>query len=194
MKRYNRITSTLCVVMLALCLVLFAPEAHAENDPIVEDRYSLTVEFGSLAFYYDHGVWDPNVMNYVASSNDTTAAAGTTAGWPGWYGFDGTANMVLVQNTSREAMDITVSLTYSPMESVTGVQMTVKDGTADPGVGVVSWAGSANSYQVTLPQSKAAVALIQLQGEPRKDGNRYVSENQMEPIGMIYLTIENPTP
>ena len=193
MKRYNRITSTLCVVMLALCLVLFAPEAHADNDSIVEDRYSLTVEFGSLAFYYDHGVWDPNVMNYVASSNDTTAAVGTTVGYPGWYGFDGTANMVLVQNTSREAMDITVSLTYSPM-TITGVQMTVKDGTADPGVDVVSWEGSATSYQATLSQSDAAVALIQLQGEPRKGGVRYISENQMEPIGMIYLTIVSPTP
>ncbi|MBQ2865766.1 MAG: hypothetical protein IJE90_04530 [Clostridia bacterium] len=184
MGRYNRIARSLCAVIFALCFVSVLSVVRADNDPPVEDRFSLTVEFGSLAFYYDHGVWDPNLMNYVASSNDTSAAAGTTAGYPGWYGFDGTANAISVQNTSYDEMTINLSLSYSALNDVTGVNMTVTDGGG--------WSGSANNYTASLSQGQEATALIQLSGTPMYGGKRYISENTMNPIGMIILKIESP--
>ena len=90
MRKYNRIARSLCAVMLAVSTLMPPPVARAVEPVDVatgKNVYSLTVEFGSLAFYYDHGIWDPNLMNYVASTSDDTAAEGTTQGFPGWYGF-----------------------------------------------------------------------------------------------------------
>ena len=100
MNNYKRIARSLCAVMLAFATLLPPPAVQADNIP-TSDRYSLTVEFGSLSFYYDHGVWDPNLMNYVATTTDETAAKGTVNGYPGWYGFDGTANKIKVKPNPR---------------------------------------------------------------------------------------------
>ena len=184
MSRYNRIARSLCAVIFALCFVSVLSVVRANNDPPVNDVYSLTVEFGSLSFYYDHGVWDPNVMNYVASSNDTTAATDTIAGYPGWYGFDGTANKIKVTNTSNEDMTINLSLSYSALNGVTDVVMKVTEGGG--------WSGSENNYTASLSQGQTANALIQLSGTPMYNDKLYISENTMNPIGMIILKIENP--
>ena len=185
MNRYNRIARSLCAVIFALCFVSVLSVVRADNDPPEDDKYSLTVEFGSLSFYYDHGVWDPNLMNYVATSNDTSAAAGTTAGYPGWYGFDGTANKIKVTNTSyNDDMTINLSLSYSALNGVTNVAMKVTEGGG--------WSGSENNYTASLSQGQEANALIQLSGTPMYDGKRYISENTMNPIGMIILKIESP--
>ena len=202
MKKHNRIARSLCAVMLAVSTLMPPPVARAV-DPVAEgsgkDVYSLTVEFGSLAFYYDHGIWDPNLMNYVASTTDGKNAEGTTQGFPGWYGFDDTANKISVTNTSAYGMTIDVSLKYRQLTAteaggadkvVTGVAMTVENTTGDS----VDWTGSENNYSATLANSQSAVALIQLHGEPQMGGKRYVSENQMAPIGMLELKIERWEP
>lgn len=196
MKRYNRIAKSLCAVILALALLLPMPVSRA--DEVVSDKYSLTVEFGSLSFYYDHGVWDPNLMNYVASSTDPTAAEGTTAGLPGWYGFDGTANKITVTNTSLEPMTVTLSLSFRPLTTgdgitadkiVSGVSMSVVNPTA---ADTEKWIAVSGSYEVALAQSDTAVALIHLQGMPTlPGGGRWISENEMAPIGMLILKIKD---
>lgn len=200
MKRYNRIAKSLCAVILALALLLPMPVSRA--DEAISDKYSLTVEFGSLAFYYDHGVWDPNLMNYVASSTDPTAAEGTTAGLPGWYGFDGTANKITVTNTSLEPMTVTLSLSFRALTEedgidedkiVSGVSMSVVNSTdTTPNTKEWKWSETFGRYETTLGQSDTAVALIHLQGMPTlPGGGRWISENEMAPIGMLILKIED---
>ena len=166
----------------------FAPSAAAVNE---NDIYALDIEYGSLSFYYDYGIWNVNTMRYEAAATSEAPAVGTKDGMPGWYGFDNTANRITVINRSAGKY-IDVDLTYRSLEAhelsqagapdvVTGVNMTVTgaDGRA--------WLN--NSVRVSGENGpNSVVGYIQLSGEPQVDGERYESSN-MYPIGMFTLTI-----
>lgn len=110
MKKVNRARAiSLCAVMVVLALLLcHAPSipASAEEETTATEkknyRYAVTIEFGSMTFYYDYGRWDVNEMCYKAGTSSQSPAAGTVQGYPGWYGFDGIANRIGVQFTDSE--------------------------------------------------------------------------------------------
>ena len=221
MSRYNRIARSLCAVMTAACAVI--PAFRVQAEPKIY-KYSLSVEFGSLAFYYDHGIWDPNQMNYVADETSANPAQGTLDDYPGWYGFDGVANKIVVTNDYYEytdsngetkedptayPLDVRLSLSYRQLTSdeikdtnyeiVNGVGMEVLNGTLEGGEDApADWSDAGGYYTTTLSRGQTAVALIQLSGTPTVtvDGKqeRYDSGNTMDPIGMIELRIINPLP
>lgn len=149
MSRYNRIARSLCAVIIAVCAVI--PHFWVQADETKTYKYSLSVEFGSLAFYYDHGIWDPNEMNYVADeqsanpaqSADPDSGRATLDGYPGWYGFDDVANKIVVTNDADRditgdgvvdvfPIDVTLSLSYRPFaageKDDAGNELTVVNG------------------------------------------------------------------
>lgn len=209
MSRYNRIARSLCAVIFAVCAVI--PHFWVQAEPKIY-KYSLSVEFGSLAFYYDHGIWDPNKMNYVADETSANPAQGTLDDYPGWYGFDGVANKIVVTNDYYEytdsngetkedptayPIDVDLSLSYRQLTSdeikdtnyeiVNGVGMEVLNGVG----ATAAWSADGGHYTTTLKRGQTAVALIQLYGKPTVGNNqeRYDSGNTMDPIGMIELRI-----
>lgn len=189
----KRIISTLCaVIMVFVWCRGFASVQVKAADPVDSDVYALDIEFGSLTFTYDYGVWDVNDMRYEASSTSTNPADGTVAGYPGWYGFDGTANKITVINRSALGdHSISVSLTYrefndsevsSGLKKVTGVEMTLN------GTG---WnAVSVNQYSTEIAAGSSATCLVQLSGEPVVSTGKYFSDF-MQPVGMLTLRIDS---
>ena len=189
----KRIISTLCaVIMVFVWCRGFASVQVKAADPVDSDVYALDIEFGSLTFTYDYGVWDVNDMRYEASSTSTNPADGTVAGYPGWYGFDGTANKITVINRSELGdHSISVSLTYrefndsevsSGLEKVTGVEMTL-NGTGWNSVSV-------NKYSTEIAAGSSATCLVQLSGEPVVSAGKYFSDF-MQPVGMLTLRIDS---
>ena len=164
--------------------------------------YAMDIEFGSLSFYYDYGNWNVNTMRYEADANSTGPAAGTTSGFPGWYGFDKTSNKIVLTNSSVGDRKITVSLDYRGLTdkeaaaaqagyAVTGVSMSV---TGD------AWThASGNRYTAVIQATRDAggypvpvEAYIHLSGEPKlENGSPYESQT-LQPIGMLIIKIESP--
>ena len=81
---------------MVLVWCVFPSPAQSVSAADDEDVYALDIEFGSLSFTYDYGIWDVNDMRYEAVSTSINPAEGTVAGYPGWYGFDGKANKVTI--------------------------------------------------------------------------------------------------
>ena len=188
----KRIISTLCAVIMVFAWCVIPSPAHNISAADDADVYALDIEFGSLTFTYDYGVWDVNDMRYEAASTSKNPAEGTVAGYPGWYGFDGTSNKIKITNNSTFGdHSITVSLTYrefndsevsSGLSKVTGVQMTL-NGTGWNYV-------SANNFTTTVEAGHSQECLIQLSGEPAVDTGKYSSEF-MQPVGMLTLRIDS---
>lgn len=189
----KRILSSLCAVIMVLvwCIVPSpAQRVSAADDDA--DVYALDIEFGSLSFTYDYGIWDVNDMRYEAAGTSTNPAEGTVAGYPGWYGFDGKANKIKITNNSTFGdHSITVSLTYrefndsevsSGLTKVTGVQMAL-DG--------AGWTYVAdNNFSATIEAGHSQECLVQLSGEPVVNTSKYFSEF-MQPVGMLTLRIDS---
>ena len=188
--KLNRKAGALCAVMFLLSWFFpFVPSAAAANE--ADYIYAVDIEYGSMAFYYDYGIWNVNTMRYEAAATSDNPAAGTKDGLPGWYGFDKKANRITVINRSAGKY-IDVDLTYRSLYDyelsqagapavVNNVDMTVtgEDGRA--------WLN--NSVRVSGENGpNSVVGYIQLSGEPQVDGERYESSN-MYPIGMFTLTI-----
>lgn len=82
--------------------------------------YNVTITFGSFDFYYDYGTWDSQNLKYSANQSSTDPAAGTVDTFPGWYGFDGTANKITVENSSiAGGVQVTVQYTDTPLSGDT---------------------------------------------------------------------------
>ena len=115
-------------------------QVAAENVADPEDgyniyKYIINIEYGTLSFYYDWGVWDTDHCVYTAEKSsygpsketqDNTAqlrnqlqgqlqnvTAENQPNSPGWYGFDGTANKISVTNLSAGNESIYVRLDYN---------------------------------------------------------------------------------
>lgn len=164
--------------------------------------YAMDIEFGSLSFYYDYGNWNVNTMRYEADANSTGPADGTTSGFPGWYGFDGTSNKIVLKNGSVNGSPITVSMNYRGLNddevAAAGAEHAVK------GVSMIvtgdAWTlDSGNRYTAVIPATRDAggypvpvEAYIHLSGEPKLENSSPYESQTLQPIGMLIIKIESP--
>ena len=191
---------SLCAVMTAFVLILLSVPAfpvQAENGDTKsnEYKYAVTIEFGSMTFAYDYGKWDVNEMRYKANAASKNPANGTTEGYPGWYGFDGTANRISVKY-SNETGDVStnrnlaVTLSYRALTSGEG---RVVDGVTMEFYSDVTLKNSFQSeFTVphTDPEDKDAKTVIyaSLRGAPTENGGKFLSDSFV-PVGMLTIRV-----
>ena len=202
-KQVNRTRAiSLCAVMTAFALILLSVPAfpvQAENGDTQSDgyKYAVTIEFGSMTFAYDYGKWDVNEMRYKANAASKNPANGTTEGYPGWYGFDGTANRISVKYSNENETDgdtqnrkLSVTLDYRVLSS--------EEGRVVGGVAMDFYSDAAltvpfsPSFTVphTDPENEDAKTVIyaSLRGEPTENGNKFQSDSFV-PVGMLTIRV-----
>lgn len=202
-KQVNRTCAiSLCAVMTAFALILLSFPAfpvQAENGDTKsnEYKYAVTIEFGSMTFAYDYGKWDVNEMRYKANTASKNPANGTTEGYPGWYGFDGTANRISVKYSNENETDgdtqnrkLSVTLDYRVFSSSEG---RVVDGVAmDFYSDVTLTVPFLPSFTVphTDPENEDAKTVIyaSLRGEPTENGGKFLSDSFV-PVGMLTIRV-----
>lgn len=188
MNRLKTKSTKICfVIVLSLSLLLSAipvvPAAADGETTATETGYTYSVEitFGSLSFVYDWGTWSTSHLRYEADKSSTNPASGTEQGFPGWYGFDGTANMVRVKYLRSETDttqydNLSVTLEYAPLtgtSAVSGVEMelfTASDFSSGSKV-----AGT-NNFALTVQNNKATDYWISLKGVPMSGSNSFDSD------------------
>lgn len=202
-KQVNRTRAiSLCAVMTAFALILLSFPAfpvQAENGDTKSDgyKYAVTIEFGSMTFAYDYGKWDVNEMRYKANAASKNPANGTTEGYPGWYGFDGTANRISVKYSNENEKDnatqnrkLSVTLDYRVFSSSEGrvVGGVAMDFYSDAAL----TAGFSPSFTVphTDPGDETAKTVIyaSLRGEPTENGDKFLSDSFV-PVGMLTIRV-----
>ena len=217
MNRIFKKAKSLCAVLLS-CAVVFASapkilsadEPSSTVDPDTHEAYvySITIEFGSFDFYYDYGVWDSANLKYKANDASDHPAKDTVDTFPGWYGFDGTANKISVHNYSLTGNAIKVNIDYTdvPLEGDTtdNVSFPLKKGAVtmtcydDAAFTTMSPGAITNGCSFTMagldssatPTSKEIY--LSFSGRPVKtDGTNFISA-QAQRIGYITLTISLP--
>ena len=204
---------SLCAAILIAALLLlslppFPTWAEEGTDTSNEYKYAVTIEFGSMTFCYDYGAWDVNEMRYKASDASQYPANGTTQGFPGWYGFDGTANRISVKYSNGNETDgttenrfLSVELSYKAFTGTEGLNVTgVSAGfykspaltelfdTSTPGSPLVFKVPHTALNDNTLK----TVLYISLSGEPQSSGGKYLSETFV-PIGMLFIRVGETT-
>ncbi len=199
-KQVNRTRAiSLCAVMTAFALILLSvpafPVQANGGDPKSDGyKYAVTIEFGSMTFAYDYGKWDVNEMRYKANAASKNPANGTTEGYPGWYGFDGTANRISVKYSNENETDgdtqnrnLSVTLDYRMLtsEKVSGVEMDFYSDTA-------LTVPFSPSFTVphTNPEDEDAKTVIyaSLRGEPTENGGKFLSDSFV-PVGMLTIRV-----
>ena len=188
--------------MTAFALILLSVPAfpvQAENGDTKsnEYKYAVTIEFGSMTFAYDYGKWDVNEMRYKANAASKNPANGTTEGYPGWYGFDGTANRISVKYSNENETDppeknrnLSVTLDYRVLFSAEGrvVNGVAMDFYSDAALTVPF----SPSFTVphTDPENENAKTVIyaSLRGEPTENGNKFLSDSFV-PVGMLTIRV-----
>ena len=186
--------------MTAFALILLSFPAfpvQAENGDTKsnEYKYAVTIEFGSMSFSYDYGKWDVTEMRYKANAASKNPANGTEPGYPGWYGFDGTANRISVKY-SNETGDVStnrnlaVTLSYRALTSAEGKKVS--------GVDMFFYSDAALTAPVTPsftvphtdPEKKDEKTVIyaSLRGEPTENGAKFESDSFV-PVGMLTIRV-----
>lgn len=202
-KQVNRTRAiSLCAVMTAFALILLSVPAfpvQAENGDTQSDgyKYAVTIEFGSMTFAYDYGKWDVTEMRYKANAASVNPAKGTEPGYPGWYGFDGTANRISVKYSNENEKDnatqnrkLSVTLDYRVFSS--------SEGRVVDGVSMEFYSDAAltvpfsPSFTVphTDPENENAKTVIyaSLRGEPTENGDKFLSDSFV-PVGMLTIRV-----
>ena len=205
-KQVNRTRAiSLFAVMTAFALILLSVPAfpvQAENGDTKADgyKYAVTIEFGSMTFAYDYGKWDVNEMRYKAGAASVNPANGTEKGYPGWYGFDGTANRISVKY-SNETGDVStnrnlaVTLSYRALTSVEASTEGIEVG----GVEMKFYSDAALTVPLssttftvphTDPEDKDAKTVIyaSLRGEPTENEGKFESDSFV-PVGMLTIRV-----
>lgn len=185
--------------MTAFALILlsfpaFPVRVNADDPKSDGYKYAVTIEFGSMSFSYDYGKWDVTEMRYKANAASKNPANGTTEGYPGWYGFDGTANRISVKysnenetDTATQNRNLAVTLSYSMLtsEKVRGVEMDFYSNAA-------LTAPVTPSFTVphTDPEKKDEKTVIyaSLRGEPTENGDKFLSDSFV-PVGMLTIRV-----
>lgn len=202
-KQVNRTRAiSLCAVMTAFALILlsvpaFPVRVNADETKSDGYKYAVTIEFGSMTFAYDYGKWDVNEMRYKANAASKNPANGTTEGYPGWYGFDGTANRISVKYSNENETDgdtqnrkLSVTLNYRMLFS--------SEGRVVDGVAMEFYSDAAltvpfsPSFTVphTDPENENAKTVIyaSLRGEPTENGGKFLSDSFV-PVGMLTIRV-----
>lgn len=203
-KQVNRTRAiSLFAVMTAFALILLSVPAfpvQAENGDTKEDgyKYAVTIEFGSMTFAYDYGKWDVNEMRYKAGAASVNPANGTEPGYPGWYGFDGTANRISVKYSNENETDsptqnrnLSVTLSYRALSStnervVDGVSMEFYSD-----VTLKNLFLSEFTVPHTDPEDENAKTVIyaSLRGEPTENGGKKFQSDSFVPVGMLTIRV-----
>lgn len=181
--------------LILLSVPAFPVRVNADETKSDGYKYAVTIEFGSMTFAYDYGKWDVNEMRYKANAASKNPANGTTEGYPGWYGFDGTANRISVKY-SNETGDVStnrnlaVTLDYRVFSS--------SEGRVVGGVAMEFYSDAAltvpfsPSFTVphTDPENKNAKTVIyaSLSGEPTENGGKFLSDSFV-PVGMLTIRV-----
>ena len=193
---------SLCAVIMAVALILLSAPmfpAYAENDETKSDgyKYAVTIEFGSMTFFYDYGKWDVNEMRYKTDDASQNPANGTESGYPGWYGFDGTANRISVKYSNENETDtptqnrkLAVTLDYRKLSSAEGrvVDGVAMDFYSDAALTVPF------SPSLTVPhtdpedENAKTVIYTSLRGEPTENGGKYLSDSFV-PVGLLSIRV-----
>lgn len=209
MKKLNKTgAKSLCAAIMAVAMIILSVPAlpvSAENGDTIKDdgyRYAVTIEFGSMAFCYDYGKWDVNELRYKANASSVNPAHDTTAGFPGWYGFDGTANRISVKYSNENENDgpmqnrkLSVTLEYRNNQTndggniITGIEMNFYSDAA-----LTVPFGRTFIVPHTSPEDLGAKTVIyaSLKGAPQEhtsDGlKKYISDT-FAPIGMLTIRV-----
>lgn len=203
MKKLNKHgAKSLCAVIMAFALILLSVPVfpvHAENDETKSGdyKYAVTIEFGSMTFCYDYGRWDVNEMRYKTDDEIGNPASGTEAGYPGWYGFDGTANRISVKYSNENETDsstqnrkLAVTLDYRALFATEG--RVVGGVTMEFYSDASLTAPFSPSFTVphTDPEDENAKTVIytSLRGEPTENGGKYLSDSFV-PVGMLTIRV-----
>lgn len=203
MKQVNRTRAiSLCAVMTAFALIFLSVPAfpvQAENGDTKSDgyKYAVTIEFGSMTFAYDYGKWDVNEMRYKAGTASVNPANGTEPGYPGWYGFDGTANRISVKYSNENVEDgdtqnrnLSVTLEYRVLSSTN--ERVVKGVTMEFYSDVTLENSFPSEFTVphTDPEDENAKTVIyaSLHGEPTENGGKFESDSFV-PVGMLTIRV-----
>ena len=202
-KQVNRTRAiSLCAVMTAFALIFlsvpaFPVRVNADETKADGYKYAVTIEFGSMTFAYDYGKWDVNEMRYKAGTASGNPANGTEAGYPGWYGFDGTANRISVKYSNENEADtatqnrkLSVTLDYRMLYA--------SEGRVVDGVSMEFYSDAAlnvpfsPSFTVphTDPENENAKTVIyaSLRGEPTENGGKFLSDSFV-PVGMLTIRV-----
>lgn len=212
---YKKIAKSLCAVFLTVGVLMVScrlsilaadePEGNVGVHPgaRASDKYNVTVEFGSLQFYYDWGEWSPETHDYVTSPSSTMPAKGGTAGKPGWYGFDGDSNKITIINES-DGKEIYANIWFDTVSKNPGgsafsleqdsVTMTLYEDSAFSAEveTQAAFKDVVAGYVLKIPTNIAAspyVCYLSLSGEPQlTSGEPYVSQAAI-PIGYLSVSI-----
>lgn len=193
---------SLCAVIMAVALILLSVPVfpvHAENDETKSDgyKYAVTIEFGSMTFYYDYGKWDVNEMRYKTDDASQNPANGTESGYPGWYGFDGTANRISVKYSNENETDtptqnrkLAVTLDYRTLSSAEGrvVDGVAMDFYSDAALTVPFSPRFAVPHTDPEDENAKTVIYTSLRGEPTENGGKYLSDSFV-PVGMLTIRV-----
>ena len=202
-KQVNRTRAiSLCAVMTAVALILlsvpaFPVRVNADETKSDGYKYAVTIEFGSMTFAYDYGKWDVNEMRYKANAASKNPANGTTEGYPGWYGFDGTANRISVKYSNENGADsptqnrkLSVTLDYRVFSSsegrvVSGVTMDFYSDAA-----LTARFSPSFTEPHTDPENENAKTVIyaSLRGAPTENGGKFQSDSFV-PVGMLTIRV-----
>lgn len=193
-------------VSLTVSVLSAFPAARAEetgetSGSETEYRYSVEIEFGSMTFCYDYGTWNPSNLRYEAEETESPAA-GTVAGFPGWYGFDGIANRISVRyndkddngsNPSHNYLQVTLS--YRALQE--------KDGVTTDSIGVtgitpelygneslknlIETIGE-NGSVLSVAKGEQISVWLSLKGEPIVNSKPFASVN-LVPVGMLTIAL-----
>lgn len=181
-------------------LPVCAAEADQSESQATGDdryRYAITIEFGPMTFYYDYGSWNTDEMRYVSDAASTHPSADTVEGYPGWYGFDGTANKISVKYTNENPDDKQSQLRQTVPVTVDYRSLTAAEGTVVDGVNMTLYGDA--GLKTVVPQTfrvphtsldtddKTSI-YVSLKGMPTVDGKRFSSGTFM-PIGMLTIRI-----
>lgn len=193
---------SLCAVIMAVALILLSAPmspAYAENDETKSDgyKYAVTIEFGSMTFFYDYGKWDVNEMRYKTDDASKNPANGTESGYPGWYGFDGTANRISVKYSNENETDtptqnrkLAVTLDYRTLSSAEGrvVDGVAMDFYSDAALTVPFSPRFAVPHTDPEDENAKTVIYTSLRGEPTENGGKYLSDSFV-PVGMLTIRV-----
>ena len=190
-------------VSLTVSVLSAFPAARAEETGSTAEtksyQYSVEIEFGAMTFCYDYGTWNPSNLRYEADETEAPGA-GTVAGYPGWYGFDGTANKISVKYNATEATEgandlLRVMLSYRALTaSDKGTSITVGVAGVTPELygdtaltqklGDLGGDGTA----LSVAKNSSASVWLSLKGEPTVGGEPFRSQT-LVPIGMLTIAL-----
>lgn len=194
-------------VSLTVSVLSAFPAARAEetgetSGSETEYRYSVEIEFGSMTFCYDYGTWNPSNLRYEAEETESPAA-GTVAGFPGWYGFDGIANRISVRYNDKDDNGSNPSHNYLQV-TLSYRSLQEKDGVTTDSIGVtgitpelygneslknlIETIGE-NGSVLSVAKGEQISVWLSLKGEPTaKNGGAFTSVN-LVPVGMLTIAL-----